>query len=82
MKFNVEKEEFIKEVEDEIRRLNKQPTTLQLCQDAMDLHRQEPTQQTIEQLRVTYEAVPKNLKKYLGDMDSKDWEFKQALGVT
>lgn len=34
-----------------------------------------------ERLRAAYEAVPEHLRMYLGDMDSKDWPIRRALGL-
>lgn len=32
-----------------------------------------------EELRKTYEAVPESQRMYLGDMDTKDWDFIRIL---
>lgn len=77
----VEEEEFIVEVEDELQRLNGLPTTAQLCQQALETYRQNPNRENKEQLRRAYEAVPKHRRKYLGDMDRKDGEFRKILGL-
>jgi hypothetical protein len=78
----VEEEEFVKQVEDEIRRLNGQPTTHDLCRKAMDRYEQAPTEENKEQLRQSYVAVPKHLRVFLGDIDSKDWDYLDVLGIT
>jgi hypothetical protein len=78
----VEEEEFVKQVEDEIRRLNGQPTTSELCRKAMNRYGQAPTEENKEQLRQSYEAVPKHLRVFLGDIDSKDWDYLDVLGIT
>jgi hypothetical protein len=78
----VEEEEFVKEVEDVIRRLNGQPTTHDLCRETMNRYGQAPTEENKEQLRQSYEAVPKHLRVFLGDIDSKDWDYLHVLGIT
>jgi hypothetical protein len=35
-----------------------------------------------ERLRAAYEAIPEHLRAYVGDMDSKDWPIRRALGLT
>lgn len=82
VKAQVEEEEFIKEVEDEIRRLNAQPTSAQLCAEALENYKKNPTEFEKDKLRQAYETVPKHRRKFLGDMDSKDWEYKRILGMT
>ncbi len=78
---NVEAEEFIKEVEDELCQLNDQPSTHALCQEAMQYYRELPTEENKERLRQRYEAVPKHQRIFLGDMDSRDWEYHLILDI-
>lgn len=79
VKSDVEPEEFIKQVEDELRRLNNFQTSAEICRVALVAFKDNPTPENKEDLRLAYEDVPKHLRKFLGDMDSKDWEFCQAL---
>jgi hypothetical protein len=78
----VKEEEFVKLVEDVIRRLNGQPTTHDLCRKAMNRYLQASTAENKEQLRQSYEAVPEHLRVFLGDTDSKDWDYLDVLGIT
>ena len=76
---DVEPEEFIKEVEDELRKLNKRQTSRDICIATLKTYQDNPTSEHKEDLRLAYEDVPKHLRKFLGDMDSKDWEYKEIL---
>lgn len=75
----VEEQEFVKEVEDEIRRLNGQPTTGELCRQALAQYKDEPNEANKQYLCQAYDTVPKHLRQYLGDMDSKDSEYRSIL---
>jgi hypothetical protein len=75
----VEEQEFVKEIEDEIRRLNGQLTTGEICRQALIQYKYEPNEANKEYLRQAYDAVPKHCRMYLGDMDSKDWEYPSIL---
>jgi len=78
----VEEEEFIKEVEDVLRRFKGELTTSQICHTAMKQYNEHPTEDNKDLLRQAYEAVPKHRRMFLGDMDSKDWEFRKVLGIS
>ena len=39
----------------------------------------DPCDYTKEKLRKAYEAVPEHERMYLGDMDSKDWDYHRIL---
>ena len=75
----VEEDDFLKQVADEIQYLNNEPTSADICREALNRYKQSPVQSNREQLRAAYEAVPKHMQPYLGDMDTKDWEYKQIL---
>ena len=77
----VEEDEFIKEVEDEIRLLNGLPDSSQICIEAFVRYQQQSSKANKESLRRAYESVPKHKRKFLGDMDSKDWDYKRILGI-
>jgi len=38
-----------------------------------------PCEDARERLRAAYEAVPEHERMYLGDMDSKDWDYRRIL---
>jgi hypothetical protein len=75
----VEEQEFIKEVEDEIRRLNGQLTTTEICRQALLEYNNEPNQHNRDCLSKAYDAVPKHCRIYLGGMDDKDSEYRSIL---
>ncbi|BDI32348.1 hypothetical protein CCAX7_43990 [Capsulimonas corticalis] len=79
VKAGVEEVEFVKQVADEILSLNKKPTSAHFCGEALRQYKQDPTESNRERLRTAYEAVPKHMRLFLGDMDSKDWEYKRIL---
>jgi hypothetical protein len=79
VKSRVEEQEFVKEVEDEIRRLNGQLTTGEICRQALTEYKHEPNEANKEYLRQAYDAVPKHCRIYLGDMDDKDSEYRSIL---
>jgi hypothetical protein len=78
----VDELEFIKEVADELERLNDRPTSAQLCRASLLAYQQDPTTRNLQNLRVTYENVPAHMRRFLGDMDNKDSEYRQALGLS
>lgn len=49
------------------------------CQEAYFAYLREPSDWSREALRKAYEAVPESRRRYLGDMDTKDWDFKRIL---
>ena len=49
------------------------------CQDAYFAYLREPSDWNREALRKAYEAVPESRRRYLGDMDTKDWDFIRIL---
>jgi hypothetical protein len=79
-RFPVDPEEFIKEVKDEIERLNGRPTSARACYEAWQLYNADPSGENEEALRIAYEAVPEHLRRFvLGDMDSKDHPIRRVL---
>jgi hypothetical protein len=76
----VREEEFVKQVADEIERLNGRPTTSDLCRAAYKRWRAEKTEDARAALRTAYEAVPEHLRIYvLGDMDRNDGPIRLAV---
>lgn len=76
---SVEPDEFIKQVEDEIRLLNGKPDTLTLAHKALEAYHADRTESAKAALRAAYEAVPKHRRIYLGDMESRDYEYQLIL---
>lgn len=49
------------------------------CQNAYFAYLREPSDWNREALRKAYEAVPESRRMYLGDMDTRDWDFIRIL---
>ncbi len=77
----VEPEEFIKEVEDIIRELNGERTTLQQCREMLHAFQARPTEEARQRLRDAYERVPKHRRIFIGGQEKKDSEVRAALGL-
>lgn len=75
----VEKSQKFKEIEDMMKKVCEEETTLELCREAYFEYLADPCDYTKEKLRKTYEAVPEHERIYLGDMDSKDWDYQRIL---
>ncbi len=76
----IEPEEFIREVADEIESLNGRPTSADRCLTAWRAFEASPSEATKENLRQTYESIPKHNRRYvLGDMDRKDFPIRCVL---
>lgn len=77
----IDEGEFVKQVSDEIDELNERATSAEVCKECLCRHRESPSDASIQALRVAYENVPTHMRRFLGDMDSKDWEYRTALGI-
>ena len=75
----VEKSQKFKEIEDMMKKVCEEETTLELCREAYFEYLADPCDYTKEKLRKAYEAVPEHERIYLGDMDSKDWDYRRIL---
>ena len=75
----VEKSQKLKEIEDMMKKVCEEETTLELCREAYFEYLADPCDYTKEKLRKAYEAVPEHERMYLGDMDSKDWDYQRIL---
>src|SRR5687768_11831498 len=76
----IDPEELIKEVADELERLNNRPTSVDKCHDAYQLFQEDPPEETREKLREAYEAVPEHNRRFvLGDMDVKDIPIRMII---
>ncbi len=61
----VKEEEFIKEVADEIEKLNGRPTSIDKCLKALQRFQDEASADAKQQLKDTYETVPEHLRMFL-----------------
>jgi len=75
----VKEEEFIKEVADEIEKLNGRPTSMDKCQKALEQFQNEQSEEARQLLKKTYEAVPEHLRRLFGDMDVKDIPIRMII---
>lgn len=76
----VREEEFVKEVADEIERLNDRPTTIDRCRVAYTQYNADPSEETRLALKEAYEAIPEhNRDRVLGDMDVKDIPIRMII---
>src|SRR5262249_18311951 len=71
--------ERIREAEDLHAILAGQPGAIQQCIASHKEYDREPTKARREALRQAYEAVPEHLRRYCGDMDSKDGPIRHIL---
>ena len=77
--YRIDPEELIKDVADELERLNNRPNSFDRCLDAYKLFQEDPTEEARENLRQAYEAVPKHNRMFLGDMDVKDIPIRMII---
>ncbi|KOR90197.1 DUF7638 domain-containing protein [Paenibacillus solani] len=77
--YAAEIEEKFKELIDIHKKLNGEKSTHEECRDAYYLYLETPTEFYRENLREKYERVPEHERMYLGDMDSKDWDYQRIL---
>jgi hypothetical protein len=75
----VSAEEKRKELFDYKNALNDKPTLHDAAVSAYHAYLEDPTAYHRERLRAAYEAVPEHERMYLGDMDSKDWDYQRIL---
>jgi hypothetical protein len=76
----VKEDEFIKEVADEIERLNERPTSSCKCMKAYLHFQSEQSEEARQFLKETYEAVPEHYRRFiLGDMDVKDIPIRMII---
>lgn len=68
-----------KEIAEMIKKVAGEADAHERCQKAYHQYLIEPNNYTREALRKAYEAVPEHERMYLGDMDSKDWDFRRIL---
>ncbi|OME89808.1 MULTISPECIES: DUF7638 domain-containing protein [Paenibacillus] len=77
--YAAEIEEKHKEFMDLHKKLNGEKTALEECRDAYYLYLENPIEFYREKLREKYERVPEHERMYLGDMDTKDWDYQRIL---
>lgn len=75
----VEKSQKFKEIKDILRNVCGEKTTLELCREAYFNYLEDPCDYTKNELKKAYESVPEHERIYLGDMNSKDWDYQRIL---
>lgn len=75
----VKLKEKLKEIENSSLKIQKKPDAHELCIRAYHAYLVEPTEFYKERLREAYEAVPEHERCFLGDMDSRDSDFRRIL---
>jgi hypothetical protein len=75
----VSADEKRKEIFDYKNALNAKPTVHDTAISAYYTYLEDPTGHNKELLRAAYEAVPEHERMYLGNMDSKDWDYQRIL---
>jgi hypothetical protein len=75
----VEPEERIREAHDIAATLTGEDGSIRRCINCHRDYEQTPNVENRERLREAYEAVPKHLRMYCGDMDSKDAPIRRIL---
>lgn len=73
-------EDFVREVADQIERLNGRPTSRELCRDAAEAFAEEPSHERWLVMQEAYLRVPAHLRPYVfSDMDVKDQPIRVLL---
>lgn len=78
-------EDLIRQVEDEIRWLNGQPTTADTCREAFEAYQRAPSAAAILRLHATYTDVPTHLRPELladdgdGGLEEIDYKIRYIL---
>ena len=79
MFFVVDIKDKLLEIKDLFSKLNNQPTTLEICKNSHEFYINNPTIKNKEKLKVSYENIPKHHRKYVGDMNTKDFEIRKII---
>ena len=79
--FRIPVSERLREAADELAKLRGDSGTVVRCILAFEAFEKSPSEDAREALRQAYFAVPKHLRVYCGDMDSKDFPIRKALNL-
>ncbi|OMF96508.1 hypothetical protein [Paenibacillus sp. FSL R7-0337] len=77
--YSSDAQEKLKELHNLHKQLNGEQTAHEACRAAYYAYLENPGEYYREQLRIKYELVPEHERMYLGDMDSKDWDYQRIL---
>lgn len=75
----VKRKEKLKEIENMSLKVQKKPDAHERCKNAYHEYLVDPSDFNKEMLRKAYEAVPEHERCFLGDMDSRDSDFRRIL---
>ncbi|MDR0500198.1 MAG: hypothetical protein LBG97_02990 [Coriobacteriales bacterium] len=67
------------EIVDLLAKTSDEPTSHDRCKNAYYEYLRWPTEECRKRLQAAYEAVPEHERRYLGDMDSKDWDYRRII---
>lgn len=70
---------LIGELVDAIAQFRGDPGTVYFCLRELRFYREDPSEKHRERLRDAYERVPKHLRRFCGDQDSKDGPIRKIL---
>jgi len=79
IEFTIPKDDFLSELEIDRDRLLGRETPVSRTVAAFKAFQENPTTETLEELRIAYESVPEHMRRYCGNMDSKDTPIRIAL---
>ena len=71
--------ELMAEILDVQRRLSGEPSVVAQCAARFEAWQMDPSRENLTRLKAAYEAVPKHLRPYCGDMDDRDGPIREAL---
>ncbi|MEK3792851.1 hypothetical protein MKX42_14065 [Paenibacillus sp. FSL R7-0204] len=77
--YSADAQEKLKELHNLHKQLNGEQTAHEACRAAYYAYLENPGEYYREQLRIKYELVPEHERMYLGDMDTKDWDYQRIL---
>lgn len=72
-------DEKLKELQNSFKKLNGEQTTHEACRSAYHAYLENPNEFHRELLKTKYELVPEHERMYLGDMDTKDWDYRRII---
>ena len=84
--FSIQKTNYVIEVNEKylemldiVEKLNKRPNSISKCLTIFNSYKATPTNELRTQLKSAYEKVPKQSRRYLGDMDVKDIPIRMII---
>lgn len=79
--WGVDPKERVLEQQAHLKELQGSPDLVATCLRQWEAYEANPSPENLARVREAYLAVPKHLRIYCGDMDSKDWPIRRALGM-